>query len=151
MSIPEGATHKMNGSFYIKKEPDFWGIQAGRIPVMAWDGATWHEVFLNEDAPLVEIEAEPYKPVVGGYCEILDGNWHKAFFVGYDEDGYYVFRSCGTLMNIDPREDRVRPIKTKREQFVEKAIEVMNNSIDDSQQGWAEALYDAQFKGPDDE
>ena len=143
MSIPEGATHKMNGSFYIKKEPDFWGIQAGRIPVMAWDGVAWHEVFLNDDAPLVEIEAEPYKPVVGGYCELLDGIWNKAFFVGYDEDGYYVFRYGGSLASLNPKETKLRPIKAEREQFIERAIEVMNKSIDDSQQGWAEALYDA--------
>lgn len=59
MSIPEGATHRMNGSFFIKKDRDFSDMRACRIPVMQWDGVEWQAAFVDETAPLTMIDPEP--------------------------------------------------------------------------------------------
>ena len=155
MSIPEGATHKMNGSFYIKKEPDFWGIQAGRIPVMAWDGVAWHEVFLNDDAPLVEIEAEPYKPVVGEWCEWRTNsmNWCEAFYIGVNDSGHKVFNNRDDKMFFVPSGVGLfRPVKTEREWFIERAMKATNGDpIDSTLRDLFDDMFCAGFKGPDDE
>jgi len=88
-------------------------------------------------------EPKEYKPEVGGLCEahfIHDG-WCKRYYLGFTKRGEHVVESHDGSVSCHPR-SKVRPIKTEREEFIEKAIDVMNLSIDDSQQGWAEALYD---------
>ena len=147
MSIPEGATHKMNGSFYKGLAQSGGDLRLERIKVQVWDGVQWHEVYLNDDAPLVEIGVEPYVPEVGGYCEILDGNWHKAFFVGCDEDGYYVFRFGGSLTCLSQKDAKLRPIKTERDIL----IDIILSAGAMSEGVLADAILGAGFKGPDDE
>lgn len=80
------------------------------------------------------------------YCNTSrDDKYHLCFFVGYDADGDMVVQREDGLKGLKHKNFNLdfRPIKTQREEFIEKAIETMNNSIDDSQQGWAEALFDS--------
>jgi len=152
MNIPEGATHKMNGSFYIKKEPDFYDIQAGRIPVMFLDGVKWNKAFLNEDAPLVKIEPEPYKPNVGDVVEVfISEKWVRANVYGIGENGECLAKPDDHWYDEFTAE-RIRPIDSEREQFIKKAQKVMRSELNESK-NWIAILYDngARFNGSDDE
>ena len=151
MSIPEGATHEMSGSFYIKKEPDFYDIQAGRIPVLVWDYAKWHEVFLNDDAPLVEIGVEPYQPEVGEWCEYVDRDIHSkngpVFFIGINQDGEAVYSDAYNHLFRVSKEVEFQPIKTERDILIDIIL-----GVDGMSEGvLADAILDAGFKGPGDE
>lgn len=144
MSIPEGATHRMNGSFYIKKEQDFHDIQERRFPVMAWNGAEWLDMYLNDDAPLVEIKPE-YMPKVGDIVDLvskrddLDSIWEvvllcvgnqSVFVRGYDGESMYLLNSFD-----------IKTHKSDRDVFIERAQEVMRSESNESK-NWIAILYD---------
>ena len=155
VGIPEGATHKMNGSFYIKKDQDFYDVQAGRIPVMSWDGAEWSEAFLNDDAPLVEIEAEHYKPAMGELCEAYfrhDG-WCKRYYLGFTRGEEHVLESFNGSISLHSSE-HIRHIKNERAKFIEQALEVIEtlNGVTANKEQLG-ILFDngARFKGSNDE
>ena len=75
----------------------------------------------------------------GQYSAILAGIWYGCKKVIAFHDGHVWTSDNG----IRPLKNTIfRPIKTEREKTVDAAIAVMNNSLDDSQQGWALALYD---------
>lgn len=232
MSIPEGATHKLNGTFFTYVGQNFSDKQAGRIQVKAWDGIEWQDSFLSEEAELIEIKAEcdvkkvidkqmididwskqptpeyvwveelststnmvcssgfymakkdgsgyeheskfisinginngfyrvyhnpesnivkemgydtvdpKYMPKVGEWCNIrIADNLRKVRFHGEcDGLGYYVFyTSSGDYKELKPNE--FIPIKLDKEVFIEKAVAIMNAAIDDTQEGWARAMY----------
>ena len=153
MSIPEGATHKMNGSFYKGLEQSSGDLRLERIKVQVWHGVQWHEVFLNDDAPLVEIKSEPYKPVVGEWCECSffnDDEWVSVFVIGRGpHDELYIL--CGQPVYVDEIACSFRPIKTEREQFIDRCF-ALGLGVSESLEVFG-FLYDygARFKESDDE
>lgn len=86
-------------------------------------------------------------PEIGDWCECLDTTWAhpqwrkcKPRFIGSKKiiyDTEYEEESYTFAHNL-----KFRPLKTEREAFIDWACNVMNNSVDDSQEGWATALYD---------
>lgn len=105
-------------------------------------------------------------PPIGCECEYKSDGHHDGFhwciFQGLMSDGSYIIEyhhhtspSMTTCCPFDPSLTKFRPLKTDkekdREAFIEKAVEIMNSSIDDSQAGWAAALFDADFKAPEGE
>ena len=105
-----------------------------------------------------EPESKEWEPKVGEECEglLMDQANNPSWMVIellYDFDRDWAVKKVGdgTLAYCD----EFRPLKTDkekdREAFIEKAVEIMNSSIDDSQAGWAAALFDADFKAPEGE
>ena len=152
MSIPKGATHKMNGSFYKGLEQSGGDLRLERIKVQVWDGVQWCEVFLNDNAPLVEIRVEPYKPVVGELVEtcFTHGGWSKRYFIGITRNDQYVVENHDGSISLHSIE-KVRPIKTEREQFIDRCF-ALGLGVSNNLEVFG-FLYDdgARFKGPDDE
>jgi len=75
-----------------------------------------------------------FKPFHGTKVTILgkcSGYYGESVYAAHGSKGYIALTASG-----------FRPLKTEREKTVDAAIAVMNNSLDDSQQGWALALYD---------
>lgn len=109
--VPEGATrfNEFNGEFY-KEGPFVYIIRDG-----------WVSFYANENwfnAIKLPQEPEQYFPQTGTYCEVLDGIWHKAWYIGRDEDGSPTYRYDGTLHN---GAIQFRPLKTEREKVIEWA------------------------------
>ncbi len=92
-----------------------------------------------------------YMPKVGEWCEVRIANsWTKVRFHGECERvGYYVFYT-DTFVYREIKPSEFRPIKSDRDVFIDRAVVVMNASIDDSQKGWAEAIYDNGARFTDD-
>jgi len=135
---------------------------------MGWQGdadCVWD--FFSVDSDIIRIHhkpesdpLEPYKPVVGEWCEAYFRNvgWCKRCYLGFTEGEEHVvesFRGSISLHSIG----EVRPIKTEREQFIEKAAKVLQKNDQDVTDlcnksvemfnSAAKALYEAGFKGPD--
>ena len=99
------------------------------------------------------IKTEPYKPVVGEECEaFFDGEWRNAEALKHHKETQAVafdFEYC-LKWSLD-----YRPIKTEREQFIEKVADaVCSASIEQldvkgNVKRIAGILYEAGFKGPD--
>jgi hypothetical protein len=74
---------------------------------------------------------------------------------GFYDKQVWLTSQAGVDLVLFIKDLKFRPLKTQeqkdREAFIEKAVEIMNNSIDDSQSGWAGALFDAGFKAPEGE
>ena len=138
-----GDVHSEESGWYILNGP-IWR----HIEHTGWNVAGEGEAFTVHRKPI-----EPYKPVVGEWCEYKNHNdeWLKCFYVGIDDLESNVFSTEGDIWS-DPVLDDYRPINTERELFIEKAgrtpfcgKQYINNHYGD--------LYDngARFTGPDNE
>ena len=114
----------------------------------------WHEQTEGGSFTVHRKPIEPYKPVVGERCEYKhfdsslshNDTWQACFYIGKDEGGENIFRSKldGELYCDDTI---FRPIKTEREQFIEKSVELAGGAEEWVRYG---IQYDngARFKGP---
>jgi len=97
----------------------------------------------------VHRKPEEYMPKVGGYCDWMIGDIHRTgHYVGINSQGSYVVEYDGEYRSYHGSQIKFRPPKTEEELFVDAAVDTMNKSIDDSQVGWATAMYQAGFKAP---
>jgi hypothetical protein len=105
-------------------------------------------------APMMPLDTpiEPYKPVVGEW-HWLAGSKTEVFYVGALSDGWYILEFKSGMIERYATLD-LQPIKTEREQFIEKVADaVCSASIEQldvkgNVKRIAGILYDARFKGP---
>ena len=92
---------------------------------------------------------EPYKPVVGEWCEYADRDIHSkngpVFFIGLNQDGETVYSDAYNHIFRVSKEIEFRPIKTERDILIDIILGVggMSEGV------LADAILDAGFKGPD--
>ena len=143
--VPEKSKHYHKFNFY-KVVP--CGIVCW-VKVGNGDGWKRSSVYECEESLIrdgaIELPQEQFVPVVGEECEInLDLKWQEVYICGKTKEGTFVFEdNRGYVDSSVTGTTKFRPIKTEREKVIEGAINIMNDSIDDSQEGWAVALYEA--------
>lgn len=136
----------------VHSEESGWYILNGsiwkHIEHTGWNVAGEGEAFTVHRKPI-----EPYKPAVGEWCEWRTNsmNWCEAFYIGVNDSGHKVFNNRDDKMFFVPNGVGLfRPIKTEREQFIEKSVELAGGAEESVRYG---IQYDngARFKGPGDE
>lgn len=151
-----GIPKKLTLSEWLSK-----GRYRDAAPKIAEDtGFNWQEL-LEEDMEESNWYERGEKPPAGTCCEVkFEGSFIKCFVVGLDEDGE------GLVCKVERKTERgskveyiphysstFRPIKSKRENLIELATDVLvkmkwNDDLEES----AEALYDAgMLKLPEEE
>ena len=151
LKVPEGATSYLGNS--EEYHTAFYKELGGSVYYSLVPNGKWEKTAFPIPRDAVELPQEQeYIPKVGDSCEytairdgdgqysaILAGIWYGCKKVIAFHDGHVWTSDNG----IRPLKNTIfRPLKTEREKTVDAAIAVMNNSLDDSQQGWALALYD---------
>jgi hypothetical protein len=145
---PEGATHKIDGIFKKWVDGSEYFYSKGNDWVRTINRWQLVQYKMYGDYELIErpIDAQ-YMPEVGE-CEyqLEDGPWDKCFFIGKSKDGRFVYEIRHCLL---ARSDLVkfRPIKSDREQFIEKARESDGGTY--SIVEIFGKLYDKGFKAPE--
>lgn len=127
---------RWDGSTAFKGCIDF-GDSAGRKSGIV-------KMTLNEESWVLLCERpEWFVPEIGAWCECdYPSKWTKVFVIGPNSESSTVIElQCGETISVGSIIE-FRPLKTERESFIDWACNVMNNSVDDSQEGWATALYD---------
>lgn len=146
---PEDATHKING-VYVKwidgveyntdSESHTWDRRAN-----SWSLDEYH---LNK-CRVIERPAEPapYMPEVGAIVEVLiSDKWVRAVVYGIGEYGECLAKADGYCYD-EYKSECVRPVKSEREKFIEKAL-VATGAPKDLGDMFG-TLYDAGFKAPE--
>ena len=119
-------------------------------------------VLVHDDIELVEMRPiatdKEWLPTINNRCIHIYGGGlpsrqeEEVFIVGIDKLGNYVFQNDSSECYYSDPSSEFRPLKTaeelERDAFIEAAVTVMNNSIDDSQAGWVMALHKAGFTAP---
>lgn len=134
--VPEGATH------YSKSIASFYKQEGGKWCIHDTNWILSRLCFEDLNLELLPKESQ-FTPEAGTWCECdYPSKWTKVFVIGPNSESYTVIElQCGNTIAVGSIIE-FRPLKTEREAFVDWACNVMNNSVDDSQEGWATALYD---------
>lgn len=134
-------------------DPKWWGENApDGLDYCYWDIAYqrigFDKQICKENCyfkPLAKRPEPEWVPEVGEWCEVESDTrnvWKKAMYIGVDSIGSHVFDvEKRHLWRIDPIGCLVRPLKTQREEFIEKTLGIYN--CGKSSLEMAEALYDA--------
>ena len=170
---PEGATHRVDGKFkkwegqieysytdgrwekagnpwtlgqYLKERYCWTVVErpAATIGDLGFQGSA---LGIGKSEPI-----EPYKPVVGDVVEaFISEKWVRADVYGIGENGECLAKPDGYWYD-EFIADRIRPIKTEQERFIEKAMKATNGDpIDSTLRDLFDDMFHAGFKGPDDE
>jgi hypothetical protein len=144
---PEGATHKINDTFTKWVDGVEYSLKDGEW-VENSDSWSLDKFKKFGSFELIERPIDPpYVPKVGEWCE-PGGVGARYFYVGVNKDGGHLFEDAsGDYIPIGSLEG-LRPVKTKREKFIEKARELVAN-MDKDDMILAGKLFDNGFKAPE--
>jgi len=125
---PEGATHRITGTWIGACGTWFhkWVDGIGYF----YEGGSW-----NKDPKNMSLKdylstmgytvIEPYKPEVGECYEVYRAHTepYHGFYFGVDSNGHYVIQSkTSGRLERSSKDTKFRPIKSEREQIIERAI-----------------------------
>ena len=146
---PDGASHYIDDTFvkWIKNDEYLFDSDTEEWEREGLEVSDTLEYYTNDHRYNViprPARAE-WVPKVGEWCEVFfAGNeWAKRFYIGLNSHGHRIFENeMGEIHNLTSMD--VRPIKTEREVFVDKALHVEAEMQDGYQPSeLIEALYDA--------
>ena len=149
--VPAGATHYAEkvGSWAAFYKVDICGEW---VCWLAKQDTRWSYGGVPDDMLALPQEPETFVPVVGEECELTphnamwgfsNGETVRCTVVGLHLDWIVVVQEhCAPITTRLDKCD-LAPVKSEREEIIDMAVFAMNDSIDDSQEGWAMALFDA--------
>lgn len=122
---------------WVKKGVGYWANTAG----LTWSIREEGTHYTIHYPPPPSEEPEPYKPEVGDTIEaLMTDKWVKAKVYGAGEFGGCLAKPEGYWYD-EFASDRIRPIKSEREEFIEKAVLCHIHNCKDSR-AIAAMLYD---------
>lgn len=127
---PEGATHKINGSFvkWIDGLEYLFVNGTWHISINPWslDAYLMADSFDVTERPVKEPK---FIPEAGEWCEVLRIHTepYKAFYIGRDNDGYHIVKARGELESLASKV-KFRPIKSERDVLIEIIMATIKRS-----------------------
>lgn len=158
----EGMDVTAKGRFYEYDKYEYWGVNVHRGTYTNDILSSWAEkaTKLTMDEYRAKFPCAKYDvkqdewPKVGDVCEFKqdEAGWIKISIRGFAEiQSKYIIEEESGWISLIPKESEFRQLATDRERFIDVAKDVLVKfeQSESVRERMAEALYDADFKAPE--